>query len=99
MALNALKPLQATMWRPSGVMKFVKTPSRGLAEINQPLAPSKPVGAFRGGLFGFLLGNFVSSVGLYYYVLEDYKVSNELLTNDINCSVTGTKDLKNEEEI
>ncbi|KAI9687413.1 MAG: hypothetical protein M1820_010450 [Bogoriella megaspora] len=36
-----------------------------------------------GSLFGFLLGSFVSGGGLYYYVLSEYKVSNELLTEDI----------------
>jgi len=43
----------------------------------------KPVGAFRGGLFGFLLGSTVAGASVYYYILEEYKVSNELLTEDI----------------
>ncbi|MCJ1273331.1 hypothetical protein MMC21_001121 [Puttea exsequens] len=43
----------------------------------------KPVGAFRGGIFGFLLGSTLAGAGTYYYILEDYKVSNELLTEDI----------------
>lgn len=43
----------------------------------------RPVGAFRGGLFGFLLGATAAGSGLYYYVIDEYKVSNELLTEDI----------------
>ncbi|KAI9872061.1 MAG: hypothetical protein M1830_002105 [Pleopsidium flavum] len=43
----------------------------------------KPVGAFRGGLFGFLFGSTLAGAGVYYYILEEYKVSNELLTEDI----------------
>lgn len=43
----------------------------------------KPVGAFRGTLFGFLLGSVLAGSGLYYYVIDEYKVSNELLTEDI----------------
>ncbi|KAL2044951.1 hypothetical protein N7G274_002726 [Stereocaulon virgatum] len=43
----------------------------------------KPVGAFRGGIFGFLLGSTLAGAGTYYYILEEYKVSNELLTEDI----------------
>ncbi|KAA6413243.1 MAG: hypothetical protein FRX48_02987 [Lasallia pustulata] len=43
----------------------------------------KPVGAFRGGLLGFLLGSTLTGAGVYYYILEEYKVSNELLTEDI----------------
>lgn len=93
MAFNALKPvaLRATVWRPSSMMKLVKTPSRGLAEISQPLSSNKPVGAFRGGFFGFLLGSFVTSATVYYYVLEDYKISNELLTDDINTLQTSVQ--------
>ncbi|KAI9701966.1 MAG: hypothetical protein M1836_001310 [Candelina mexicana] len=51
------------------------------ATIEAPV--KKPVGAFRGGLFGFLLGSTLSGAGVYYYILEEYKVSNELLTEDI----------------
>ena len=34
-------------------------------------------------LFGFLLGSSLAGAGVYYYILEEYKVSNELLTEDI----------------
>ena len=34
-------------------------------------------------LFGFLLGSTLAGGGVYYYILEEYKVSNELLTEDI----------------
>ena len=34
-------------------------------------------------LMGFLLGSTLAGAGVYYYVLEEYKVSNELLTEDI----------------
>ncbi|KAF2229132.1 hypothetical protein EV356DRAFT_456443 [Viridothelium virens] len=57
--------------------------SRLMETPSQPLPVRKPIGAFRGGLFGFLLGSVVSGSGLYYYVLNEYKVSNELLTEDI----------------
>ncbi|KAF1988321.1 hypothetical protein K402DRAFT_33096 [Aulographum hederae CBS 113979] len=43
----------------------------------------KPVGAFRGGITGFFLGATLAGAGMYYYVLEEYKVSNEMLTTDI----------------
>ncbi|KAF2129748.1 hypothetical protein P153DRAFT_366258 [Dothidotthia symphoricarpi CBS 119687] len=43
----------------------------------------RPVGAFRGGLFGFLLGATTSGAGMYYYVVDEYRVSNQLLTEDI----------------
>jgi hypothetical protein len=34
-------------------------------------------------LFGFLLGSTLAGAGVYYYILEEYRVSNELLTEDI----------------
>ncbi|KAI0154780.1 hypothetical protein GGR57DRAFT_465005 [Xylariaceae sp. FL1272] len=48
-----------------------------------PLPVRKPVGAFRGGLFGFLLGTTLAGGGVYGYTLREYKASNELLTEDI----------------
>lgn len=34
-------------------------------------------------MFGFLLGTTLAGAGTYYYVLDEYRVSNELLTEDI----------------
>ncbi|CUS13875.1 unnamed protein product [Tuber aestivum] len=45
----------------------------------------RPIGAFRGGLFGFLLGSTVSGGAAYFYLLEEYRVSNELLTEDVEA--------------
>lgn len=41
-------------------------------------------------IFGFLLGATASGSALYYYVIEEYKVSNELLTEDIYVSCPPT---------
>jgi hypothetical protein len=38
---------------------------------------------FTNSLFGFLLGSTLAGASVYYYILEEYKVSNELLTEDI----------------
>ena len=38
-------------------------------------------------LMGFLLGSTLTGAGVYYYVLEEYKVSNELLTEDIHVRI------------
>ena len=37
-------------------------------------------------LFGFFFGSTLSGAGIYYYVLDEYKLSNELLTEDIYVS-------------
>lgn len=39
-------------------------------------------------LFGFLLGSVLTGSGVYYYILEEYRVSNELLTEDIYVRLT-----------
>ena len=40
-----------------------------------------------GRIFGFLLGSVLAGSGLYYYVVDEYKVSNELLTEDVYVSL------------
>ena len=34
-------------------------------------------------LFGFFLGSSVAGGAVYYYAIQDYKASNQLLTEDI----------------
>ncbi|KAF2629887.1 hypothetical protein BU25DRAFT_408495 [Macroventuria anomochaeta] len=58
--------------------------SAALRQEKPLVAPvRRPVGAFRGGLFGFLLGTATAGAGMYYYVIDEYRVSNQLLTEDI----------------
>ncbi len=42
-------------------------------------------------MFGFLLGSTLAGAGVYYYILEEYKVSNELLTEDIYALQTAVQ--------
>ncbi|RGP75472.1 lipo leucine-zipper domain-containing [Fusarium longipes] len=58
------------------------TSTRRMADVS-PLPARKPLGAFRGGLFGFLLGSFLSGSAAYSYLLKEYKTANDLLTEDI----------------
>ncbi|KAL1303295.1 hypothetical protein AAFC00_006701 [Neodothiora populina] len=60
-----------------------QTTSRLLETPTAALPVRKPVGAFRGGLLGFLTGSTLAGTVLYYYVIDEYKVSNQLLTEDI----------------
>ncbi|KAG8953881.1 hypothetical protein FRC04_001511 [Tulasnella sp. 424] len=41
--------------------------------------PKKPIGGFRGGVFGFLLGFSVASAYASYRLLEEYKIASALL--------------------
>ena len=49
-------------------------------------------------LFGFLLGATTSGAGMYYYVIDEYRVSNELLTEDIYVSCYPSTHTNNQEE-
>ncbi|KAK4145479.1 uncharacterized protein C8A04DRAFT_35751 [Dichotomopilus funicola] len=59
--------------------------SAGVAPVvsASPLPARRPVGALRGGLFGFFLGSSLAAGAVYYYAVQEYKTSNELLTEDI----------------
>ncbi|KAJ3492831.1 hypothetical protein NLG97_g5120 [Lecanicillium saksenae] len=57
------------------------TTARRMADA--PLAAKKPMGAFRGGLFGFLLGCTLAGSSVYTYLVQEYKASNDMLTDDI----------------
>ena len=48
-----------------------------------PVLESIANGIYHNRLLGFFLGSTLTGAGVYYYVLEEYKVSNELLTEDI----------------
>ncbi|KAJ5221287.1 uncharacterized protein N7469_010174 [Penicillium citrinum] len=54
------------------------------------LPAKKPVGAFRGGVFGFLCGAVAAGASVYYYVLGDYRISNEMLSQDISALQSAT---------
>ncbi|KFZ20393.1 hypothetical protein V502_03197 [Pseudogymnoascus sp. VKM F-4520 (FW-2644)] len=77
----ALRRVATTAAAPRCARSFQTTARRAQAPI--PLPERKPVGAFRGGLFGFFFGSSLTGAGVYYYVLEEYRVANELLTEDI----------------
>ncbi|CAL8578991.1 hypothetical protein XPA_004755 [Xanthoria parietina] len=68
---------------PMRFARSFRTSPPSLETSSAALPLRKPVGAFRGGLFGFLLGTTLASAGTYYYILDEYRVSNELLTEDI----------------
>ena len=40
-------------------------------------------------LLGFFLGSTLAGATVYYYVLEEYKISNEMLSEDIYVSSHG----------
>ncbi|KAI0966364.1 hypothetical protein F4678DRAFT_300091 [Xylaria arbuscula] len=81
-ARSAIAASTTSMTMRAATRSFHAT-TRNLADATAALPARKPVGAFRGGLFGFLLGTTLAGGGVYGYTLRDYKASNELLTEDI----------------
>ncbi|KAI2776058.1 hypothetical protein F4815DRAFT_368309 [Daldinia loculata] len=73
----------ASVAAPMRATRSFHATARTMADATTPLPVRKPVGAFRGGLFGFLLGSTLAGAGIYGYVIREYKASNELLTEDI----------------
>merc|ERR1712000_701691 len=61
-----------------GGARTIHTSARRMADA-APLPPRRPMGAFRGGLFGSVL----SGSAVYSYLVGEYKASNDLLTEDI----------------
>ncbi|KAF2675900.1 hypothetical protein K458DRAFT_425136 [Lentithecium fluviatile CBS 122367] len=76
-------PAVRTASRSFSLVRTFQTSAVRRAEVVAAAPVKKPVGAFRGGLFGFLLGATTAGAGMYYYVIDEYRVSNELLTEDI----------------
>ncbi|EKV16231.1 zinc finger HIT domain-containing protein 1 [Penicillium digitatum] len=66
-----------------GIRSF--SSSRAHWESAMPLPSSKPVGAFRGGVFGFLTGSVAAGASVYYYILSEYRLANEMLSDDISA--------------
>ncbi|KAH8177640.1 hypothetical protein LIA77_02722 [Sarocladium implicatum] len=65
-----------------GTARSFHASARRMADA-APLPAKRPMGAFRGGLFGFLFGCVLSGGAVYSYLVQEYKTSNDLLTEDI----------------
>ncbi|KAL4979040.1 hypothetical protein BDW66DRAFT_128431 [Aspergillus desertorum] len=87
---SVIAPLRAASTRRC----YSNSPFMKNAGSTATLPASKPVGAFRGGLFGFLTGSVVAGAAVYYYILGEYRVSNSGLTEDISALQTATQKLQ-----
>lgn len=48
-----------------------------------PVAPTKKIGAFRGGFVGFFFGVSVAGAASYYYLLEEYNKNTRIVMMDV----------------
>ncbi|KAL1880802.1 hypothetical protein VTK73DRAFT_4972 [Phialemonium thermophilum] len=91
---SATRRLQARTASAPKMLRTFQTSARRLDSAS-PLPARKPVGAFRGGLFGFFLGSTLAGAAIYSYILPEYKASNQLLTEDIYALQNAVERLSN----
>lgn len=56
--------------------------ARSIRAYSTAPVPRK-VGSVKGGLVGFLLGVTVTGAGSYYYLLDQYKIANNVVVADV----------------
>ncbi|ODV78666.1 uncharacterized protein CANTADRAFT_53506 [Suhomyces tanzawaensis NRRL Y-17324] len=61
--------------------QIAKTGVRGYSTV--ATSGARKVGTFRGGFLGFLLGVTVTGAGSYYYLIDEYKVANNVIVADV----------------
>lgn len=59
--------------------QLARSPIRSYSTISSP----RKVGAFRGGFLGFLVGVTFTGAGSYYYLLDQYKLANNVVVADV----------------
>lgn len=62
---------------------FTTSSPRIANSVSASLPARKPIGTFRGGLFGFLFGTTVTGSVTYFYMLQESKTSGELVMEDL----------------
>ncbi|KAF9571445.1 hypothetical protein EC968_000540 [Mortierella alpina] len=74
--------------------------STAVARAEQAAAPApvvtykRPVGGFRGGILGFLIGATAAGGAGYYYLLEEYQTASNLLLSSVEDLQTSTNKVR-----
>ncbi|KAI4102511.1 MAG: hypothetical protein L6R37_004338 [Teloschistes peruensis] len=92
---STLRAFSHPATRPVRHVRAFKTSSPFLDSAAATIPIRKPVGAFRGGMFGFLLGTTLAGASAFYYIIDEYRVSNELLTEDIYALQAAVRSIPN----
>lgn len=58
------------------------------------VAPTRKVGSVRGGVVGFLLGVSATGFASYYYLLDQYKLANNVVVADVVALQNSVKSLE-----
>ncbi|KAL8626586.1 hypothetical protein Q9189_007720 [Teloschistes chrysophthalmus] len=92
---SALRAFSRPATRAVPLSRTFKMSSTLLDSAAAAIPIRKPVGAFRGGMFGFLLGTTLAGASAFYYIIDEYRVSNELLTEDIYALQAAVRSIPN----
>jgi len=66
--------------RPFSIGRIARTNGAEAVAVPEAVAKQRrPIGGFRGGIFGFLLGFSVASSFASYHLLEEYKLASSLM--------------------
>ncbi|OZJ04333.1 hypothetical protein BZG36_02376 [Bifiguratus adelaidae] len=65
------------------IPRLVARSSHQIARHYATEVPRRPIGGFRGGLFGFILGVTLTGAVGYYYLLDEYHAASSLLLNSV----------------
>ncbi|PVU88760.1 hypothetical protein BB561_005717 [Smittium simulii] len=62
----------------------LRTAEKTTLKLTTPKPAKRPVGGFRGGVFGFILGAAVTGTYGLYHLVEQYEASNALVLSSVN---------------
>lgn len=69
----------------SPIRLAIRASARTYSTVPPVVVPrTKRVGTFRGAFIGFLLGITLTSAGAYYYLLEEFTNSNNVIISDVS---------------
>ena len=73
----------------------ISTPTMPVIAKPPPAPTRRPVGAFRGGITGFLLGTSIAAAVGWYYLLEEYNAASDVLLSSVEDLQQSTSKVAN----
>ncbi|CAG8711160.1 11381_t:CDS:2, partial [Funneliformis mosseae] len=82
--LNFRRKLIKRSFTSTNIVRAAQEESGISTEIGKSVQPTrKPIGGFRGGLIGFLVGLTIAGGAGYYYLLDEYHVASNILLSSV----------------
>jgi len=68
----------------TNIVRTVQEESSSSTKLGTSVQPTRePIGGFRGGLIGFLVGLTIAGGAGYHYILDEYNTASKLLLNSV----------------